>query len=209
MSAVSTTPWPIGRWAMPAGSVAPLDSQASQEHAGPTPGSVRPGRFEQPLDSDRQVADPDAGGVEDSVGDSRGHPDRAEFAYSLGAERAGMGVRVVDEGHVYVADVGVDRHQVTGQVLGQEPAQLWLEDRSLQDCLAVPPGDAPDDLAARGQRVDDPPGGVSSDAAWHPDKPEVCVHPDLDEDRAVGVDRVTAALFGRVPAGLGLQRVEP
>src|ERR1035438_7075564 len=166
--------------------VAPQCLAGFQESAVPDPGSVRPGWFEQPLDSDRQVADPGTGSVEDGVGDGRGHPDRAEFAYALGAERAGMRVRVVDEGHVYVADVGVDRHQVTGEILGQEPAQLWLEDRGFQDRLAVPPGDAPDDLAARGQRVDDPPGSVSSDAAWHPDKPEVGVHPDLDEDRAAG-----------------------
>src|ERR1035438_9632687 len=76
--------------------VAPQCLAGFQESAVPDPGSVRPGWFEQPLDSDRQVADPGTGSVEDGVGDGRGHPDRAEFAYALGAERAGMRVRVVD-----------------------------------------------------------------------------------------------------------------
>ena len=57
------------------------------------------------FDSDRQLAYPDAGGVEDGVGDGRGDANGAEFADFLGAERAGVRVVILDEGHVDVTDV--------------------------------------------------------------------------------------------------------
>src|SRR3712207_8656427 len=50
------------------------------------------------------------------VGHRGGHADGADLAETLGAHGVVQRVRVLDEVDVDLGDVGVDRHQVAGQV---------------------------------------------------------------------------------------------
>src|SRR6266567_3445082 len=73
------------------------------------------------LDGDRQFADTAAGGVEDRVGDGRGHADLADLADALDAGR-----------------VGVDRDQVVARlVFAQRPSRCPC------GCPPAGPGRAP------------------------------------------------------------------
>ena len=55
---------------------------------------------QQLIERDRQIADADAGGVIDGVGDGRGGADDADLANALHAYGVDVGVVLVDPGHV-------------------------------------------------------------------------------------------------------------
>src|ERR1700730_5521810 len=62
---------------------------------------------QQLIQGDRQIADADAGGVIDSVGDGRGGADDADLANALHAHGVDVGVLLVDPAHVDGSHVGV------------------------------------------------------------------------------------------------------
>ena len=76
----------------------------------------------------------------DGVRDRRPHADGAQLADARRAQWAGAQVDLVlDERGVQVRDVGVDGHQVAGQVLGEIPAEVRVDLRRLQQRLIMPP----------------------------------------------------------------------
>jgi len=72
---------------------------------------------QQLLQRDRQIADADARGVIDGVGDGRGGDDDPDLANALGAHGVDVGVVLVDPGHVDRAGVGVGRDVVLSEVV--------------------------------------------------------------------------------------------
>ena len=109
----------------------------------------------------------------------------------LGAEHVGLVVEAVEQHGVDLGNVGVHRHQVPREIVVDEGAGARCRPRP-PPCSAEADaeGHAADQLRARRLGVEDPP---RREHAQHPPEPDlggIRVHADLDEVRAVGVDRV-------------------
>jgi hypothetical protein len=68
----------------------------------------------------REVADPSAGRVVDGIDDRGASAANSQFADALAPERVAVGIVLVDEHDVHVADVGIDRDAVVREILGDE-----------------------------------------------------------------------------------------
>jgi hypothetical protein len=159
------------------------------------PGSS-PSFGQQVLDGDRDVADADAGGVVDGVGDRGGHADGADLADSSGADGVVQRVRVLDEVHVHVRDVGVHRQQVAGEVRVGQPTVL-LDVQPLVQCRRHAPDHPARDLASGRGRVDDAAGVEHAEHAGDAGLSGPFVHADLDELGAERAERVLRQLLAR------------
>src|SRR5712691_10044406 len=106
-------------------------NNGSRAELGPrsSPGSW--GGVYQPVYADGQVADADAGGVVNGIGDRGGDTDDADLADSLGPGGADVRILLVDPAHVDGADVRVDRDVVLGQVVVEVVAELAVQDAFL------------------------------------------------------------------------------
>ena len=142
---------------------------------------VRRWRPLQFVQRDRQVAHALAGRVIDRIGDRRRDPDDADLADALDAERIDDRVRLVDEDHLDVVDVGVHRHVVFGEIGIHDPAELVVDQGFLVQRHADAHDHAAQDLAARGLGIEDAPGGNGADHARDPDDAELLVDLDLRE----------------------------
>jgi hypothetical protein len=111
---------------------------------------------------DRIVAHSHAGSVVDGVGHSCSHAADAQLSDALGLHRRGHRVGLVQEDHVLVRDVGMDRHLVAGQVVVDEEAQPLVDDQFLHQRRTDPHRHGADHLAARGLRVEDAAGGADA-----------------------------------------------
>jgi len=96
------------------------------------------------IERDRQVAHPHAGRVVDGIGDRCRDPHDPDLAESFHPERVDQGIRFVDEDHLDVVDVGVNRHMVLGDVVVDDPAKAVVVNGFLMQRLA----DAADDGAS-------------------------------------------------------------
>ena len=82
----------------------------------------------QPVHADAQVADADAGGVVEGVGNGGVGASDADLADSVGLRGADVAVGLLDEVDVDAADVGADGDAVLGQVVVDVVAVLLVED---------------------------------------------------------------------------------
>src|SRR3954451_15782409 len=119
--------------------------------------------------------------MEYRIGHRRGDADDADLAHALGAQRIDDVVSFLDEHHVDVGNVGIDRDVIFGVAVIHEAAQRVVGQGFLVQRHAYAPDHAADDLAARCFRVDDPAAGDCADHAGHGDSAEVLVHFNLDE----------------------------
>src|SRR5690606_14905628 len=139
------------------------------------------------IDRDRQVADPLAGGVEYAVSDRGSGADDPELAQPLYAKRRDVGIRLVNEDHIYVTDIGMYRHVILGEIVVHDAADAVIGQRLLLQRHPKAHHDPTDDLAAGGLGIDDAAGGSGADDPRHPDHTQLLVDADLGEDGAVGV----------------------
>jgi hypothetical protein len=157
------------------------------------------------LDGDRQFADAAAGGMEDGVGDGGGDADLADLADALEAKRVDHLVADLDELHLDVGRVGVDRDQVLAQAGVGPAARPCVHAGALQQGLAEPPQHPAHELAAGRLGVQDAAGREGAEQAPHPDQAEVGVDRDLGELGPEGRRRIPGIGAGGVPAS---QRVD-
>ena len=104
---------------------------------------------EELVERDRIVAHAHAGGVVDRVGDGRADAADAELGDALGLHRRGHRVGLVEEDHLLVRDVGMDRHLVAGEVVVDEEAEALVDRELLHQRRADAHGHRADHLAAR------------------------------------------------------------
>src|SRR6516165_236975 len=83
---------------------------------------------EELVGGDREVADADAGGVVDGVGDRGGDTHDADLAGPLGAHRVVVRVVLVDPGGLDVLGVGAGGDVVAGQVAVDDVAEPRVGD---------------------------------------------------------------------------------
>src|SRR5919112_4813683 len=100
------------------------------------------------LDSDRQLADAPARGVEDRVGDGSGGPNLADLSDALDAERVDDVIADLDELHLDVGRIGVDRDQVLAQARVRPAAHPAVHDSALEQGLTKAPEHTAHELAA-------------------------------------------------------------
>src|SRR4051794_14869104 len=157
------------------------------------------------LDSDRQLADAAACGMEDRIGDGSGGPDLADLANPLDAERIDDVIANLDELHFDVWRVGVDRDEVLAQARVCPAAHLALHDGALEQGLAEPPQHPAHELAAGSLGIQYAAWGEGADHPPDAGEPEVGVDSDL---RKLGTERhlrVTAIRAGGIPTS---QRID-
>jgi hypothetical protein len=97
----------------------------------------------------RQVSDAFAGGMRDCISDGRGHADDTDLTQSLGAERVDDLVRFLNEDHLDVVNVGVNRDVVVREVVGHEPSEGMVDHTLSFQGRADAHDDGPHDLTPR------------------------------------------------------------
>src|SRR5207237_898980 len=105
--------------------------------------------LDQYVELDRQAADTPAGRVEDRVGDRGGDAGDADLADAARPDRVEVAIILVAEADVDLADVGVHRHVVLGEVGVDEASVALVEQRLFHQRHAHAPDDAAHELAAR------------------------------------------------------------
>ncbi len=97
------------------------------------------------------------------VADRRSGPDDADLTDALAAHRVEVLVVLVDPVCLYGGNVGVRRYVVGGQVALREVAERGVEVAVFGQRHAQPHHHAPDELGARGTRVEDVAGGEDAE----------------------------------------------
>ena len=133
----------------------------------------------------------------------------------LEAERIAV-VRLVDEDHLDIVDVGVHRHMIFGDVGIHDAAEPVIDQRLLVQRHADAPDHAAQDLAARGLGVQDAPGRNRADGARDADRRRAARPPSPRQRSAacvlcarawssagVGGFLLLDAVHGAVPHGIG------
>jgi hypothetical protein len=85
-----------------------------------------------------EVADPGAGRIVDGVDDRGAGAANSQLADALAAERAAMGIVLVHEHDVHLADVGIDRDVVVRQILGDERSVAVIDAVAFQQREPMP-----------------------------------------------------------------------
>src|SRR5207253_7966516 len=122
---------------------------------------------QQLIQRDRQIADADAGGVIDGVGDGSGGADDAELANALHAYGVDVGVVLVDPGHVDLPDIGVGGDVVLGEVVVDVIAEAWVQHAFLVQRHRQSPRHPAQELRAGRLRTDGATGGIDPHEARH------------------------------------------
>ncbi len=107
--------------------------------------------------------------MEDGVDDGRGYADHGHLAESLDAEGVQPRIGYVDEVDVDVGHIGVDGHDVLGQVGVEEAAVAGVSLAALAQACPDAPDDSAAHLARRGHRAGDPPAVGDADHAGDAD----------------------------------------
>src|SRR5207248_2068227 len=107
------------------------------------------------VEGDRKVANPDARGVINRIGDRRGDAGRADLADAFHAEWVHKRVFLVDEDDVDVGYVGVHRHEVFTEVGVQIAAAARVDGRVLGERHGQPVDNSAGQLAAGCFRIQD------------------------------------------------------
>ncbi len=143
----------------------------------------------------------------DGVGDGRGHADDPDFADSFRADRVDVRIVLRNENHVDRTDVGVDRHQVLGQVHVRKGTEVPVEMRLLQERHADSLDDAAVVLAARGLGVQDAAARERRHDAVHAHDAEVGIDAHFREHGTEGAGRIRIVRL-RLFVHRGVHRVE-
>lgn len=85
------------------------------------------------VNANRQFPDALACRMIDLVGDRRGGSKHDELAHSLHADRIDHDVRLVDQTHLYVADVGIHRHHIVGKIIIEVAGETRIDFRFLPE----------------------------------------------------------------------------
>ena len=159
------------------------------------------------IERDRQIAHPLAGGVIDGIGDCRGDADDADLADALDAERIDDVVRLVDENHLYVVNVGVHRDMVFGDIGVHDAPECMIDQRLLVQRHADAADDGAHDLAVRGLGIEDAAGGDRADDAGDTDHADLLVDLHFGEHGGMRVLRVFL-VFLEIGLGFPLDAVK-
>ena len=133
---------------------------------------------------------------------------QADLADPARAELVDLLVRVIEEVHVDRRHVGVDRHDVVGQVAVDRRAVLRVVGRVLEQRHADAHHDRALDLVAAGQRIEDSAGVDDRDDAADAQPGDLRLPGDLDEVAAEGVRRELRLRIAEGRLGLAVARDE-
>ena len=106
---------------------------------------------------------------------------------ALDAHRIDHLVRLFDEDHLNVVDVGIHRHMILGDVGIHDAAEGVIDQRFLVQRHADAPDHAAHDLAARRLGVENAASRHRTDNAGDTDDAELLVHLHFRKDRRMGV----------------------
>ena len=149
------------------------------------------------LDANRQLTQATPGGMKHRIGNGGGHPCHRNLTQALEAGIVEGEVRLVDEGDLDRADIGIHRHDIFGKIGIEEPAISRIDLARFAQCRADAPYHAASHLAGRSSWTDH---SAAIDDAHHPGHADAAgrrLHPDLDEMRdeaechIVMIDRTT------------------
>src|SRR5690242_17829984 len=135
------------------------------------------------------------------VGNSGSSADNADLPYPFYAERIEMRLALLDEDHVDVMDVGVNRHMVLGEIMIDDASVAVIDHRLFVESHADAADHGSHDLTARGFRIEDTASCHCTDNASNAEHPKLFIEPHLGEYRRMSVVGVALENLG---VGLGI-----